>query len=116
MPFIHPDSAIIDLQVMSPFTVEAGYAVNIRPNLMASDLQPFVIETPRSPWARWHDDVPDPAPVLLGENGRINFAATAAAQIGWRPQYRMVCLLFPSAAAARATSLGEWWVNFGYRA
>lgn len=109
MPFLHPDSAIIDLQAISALPDAGGYAVNIRPALMAIDLRPYVIETPRTPWARWHDDPPSSAPVVMGDDGRIDTAATSAAQQAFRPQYQMICLVFPDQAAARASSLGAWW-------
>lgn len=101
-----------DIDDLDAFPAEGrevdGYAINIRPTLMADDLLPFVV-TPKNPARRWGDDPPvidiplaEPDPERPGKLDFSKFAKT-------RPVYQTVFLCFPDLDTARASSLGQFW-------
>lgn len=102
-------SPLIDDLTNSPVPVaEAieGYALNIRAELMANDLKPFVV-TPRTPLRNFDNDPPMQTPIWRTDYpDRLDLPAMAQA----KPVYRTVFLVFPDQATARASSLGTYWV------
>jgi hypothetical protein len=100
---------IDDLQLLEPVRPVDGYAINIRSSLMADDLKPFVV-APSSPARSWYPDtgaVEIPlAPHDPARPGKLDFSRMSSA----KPVFaETVFLVFPSLAAARASSLGQWW-------
>jgi hypothetical protein len=101
---------IDDLQVAPTMRVLKGYGINIRPALMADDLKPFVV-TPSSPARRFADDVGvvnvPLAPDDPNRPGKLDFSNMTTA----KPTYESVFLIFPDLETAKATSLGQYWID-----
>lgn len=98
---------IDDLQLSHvPGRAVGGYALNVRPYLMADDLKPFVV-TPTRPARRWNDDRPDPiAPMVYSARAGgmvFDFAS------GRPSPFATIFLNFRSIEQAKASSLGQYW-------